>query len=399
MAVPYSAIPIEAHMAMISAEQASVPVLADAARMWTEVRAWIEAARVELRNRMQNLSPHWQDDAGRAMEEKVQRTDAELAMWAQRIDGAHVVETLTTLSAAIPPTFQAVSTLYEGYLAALANPLTAPSAPAFQQAAGAQMTALGAQFDMSMLKVCAAAGIASPGDVLPKAEAPAKGNSPQDVMSAAEATMGALTELEGLASDVVDLGASSGGAGGSGGPSLAGLAPSVPGAGAIPGVPAGAVPGSGAPPASGPPVPTGWLGTPGVAGGSAVPIAKTVAGKRTPGVAPEIRPGAPEAAGPKPAGAGMAPPPMPLGAGHGAPGTLRPGSSEHPTGRSPGGPRVADGTEGVPEALRGKSGSGAAFGFAPGRHSHDPGLTPVQPLDEEMWRVYVASLQANGATT
>ncbi|WP_436501618.1 hypothetical protein [Actinokineospora sp. HUAS TT18] len=219
--IPYGAIPIEAHLAMISAEQANVPVLADAARMWTEVRAWIEQARLELHTRAYELLPQWPDEAGREFEGKVERTLAELQMWGQRIDASQVIETLTTLSTAIPPVFQAVTGLYQGYMAALSNPFTAPAAPGFQQAAGAAMTALGAHFDGAMLKVCTAAGIQSPADVIPDFNAEDAATA-LDTAKDALSSLSSLTSAMGTGADMLT----------GGGPSLAGLTPVAPTTGA-----------------------------------------------------------------------------------------------------------------------------------------------------------------------
>ncbi|MFI9815354.1 hypothetical protein [Saccharothrix variisporea] len=362
MAVPYNALPIEAHVAMITAEQANVPVLVDAARMWTEVRTWIESARVELHTRAQDLAPSWTDQAGRELEEKFQRSDAELKMWGERIDASRVSETLTTLAAAIPETMQTVSALYEGYLAAISNPFTAGLAVAFQQAAGTRMTALGGQFDMSMLTVCSAAGIKSPGDVLPELPTVSK-----DDVEAATAVLGAATSLQGLASSAAgaalpdvslpslpDLPGSD--------LSLAGVTtapapPSLPTGGGVPGT-------GGAPTLSGGPLPvlptTSATGLPLArpAGKRPEPTTNTVKAGGTTGTTPTMPP--------------MTPP-------HGAQrnGTLRPSTSDSRTGRSRTTRRGTEPTDGVPETLRGRSGdtpSPAAPRYA------------GQPLDEELWQ-------------
>jgi hypothetical protein len=366
--IPYNLLPIEMHMAMITAEQANVPVLIDAAKMWTEVRGWIESATTELNTRVGELSPHWTDEAGRAHEEKAQRSLAELKMWGERIDAAQPVETLTTLASAIPEALQTVTGFYESYVAAISNPFTAWAALGFQQAAGTRMTALGAQFDMSMFKVVAASGIQSPGDLMPspKEGAPVEGNSPADFIKAAEAGMSALTELEGLA-ESVGVGGSSGAdlslpdpsglldQTGSSGLSLAGMAPTLTAPSPLSGASLGGLaPGSGMPP-----VPMGTLGAFGAAGGMAgIPtVAKPVAGKRAPTLASEVQPGTATPAAAKSAGSAM-PPMMPPQGGQGTAGTLRPGSSEHPTGRSGGGRRpAAAGADGVPTKLRGRSGT------------------------------------------
>ncbi|WP_433269060.1 hypothetical protein ACQPZF_05900 [Actinosynnema sp. CS-041913] len=366
MAVPYNVIPIETHLAMIAAEQANVPVLVDAAKMWTEVRTWIESARVELHTRAHNLAPHWRDEAGRELEEKFQRSDAELKMWGERIDGAQVVETLTTLATAIPQAFQTVTGLYQAYLAAISNPFTAAAAPGFQQASGTQLTALGAQFDMSMLKVCAAAGIKSPGDVLPEVE---ETGTPAETMEAATATMGALSSLQGLASaagagsnlpmpEIPDLPTTDG-------PSLAGvtstLPPPVTGAGFHPtGLPGG----GGLPALSGPPVPMALPGTPGSTGGAGLPPARPAPSKQAATRATAT-------------GAAMIPPMVPPP--HATGGTPRPTSApEHRAGNSRTTRRAVNGTDGVPSALRGRSAKPATSSFTFPRHP--------EPLDEDLWQ-------------
>lgn len=373
MVVPYNAIPIETHMAMITAEQANVPVLADAAKMWTEVRTWIESARVDLHTRVNNLMPHWKDEAGRELEEKFQRTDAELKMWGERIDGAQVVETLTTLATSIPEAFQTVSGLYQSYLAAISNPFTAPAAVAFQQAAGTRMTALGAQFDMSMLKVCAAAGIKSPSDVLPEGPKFEPGST-KDVLEAATATVGALESLESLASAALTP---SGGSGGSGvpklpdfptpsltGPSLAGVDLTPVSTAALPsGVPSGG--GGGLPALSGAPMAMG-LPT-----GPATPTSPGAAMARPTGKRPMPDSRALTA---KPAGGIM--PMMPPHGMHPQNGTVRPSTQDHQQTRSRTTRRPANGTDGVPTELRGR-----ATDPTPAFTYHQP----QQPSDDELW--------------
>lgn len=411
MAVPYNVLPIEMQLAMITAEQANVAVLTDAAKMWTECRAWIENARAELHTRVGELSPSWQDDAGRAHEEKAQRSLAELQFWGDRIDAAQPAETLTTLASAIPEALQTVTGLYQQYVAALSNPFTAWMAPAFQQAAGVRMTALGAQFDMSMLKVVAASGIQSPEHMIPTVGPAAEGNSPADFVKAAEAGMNALSEVQGLAESVGVGGGGTGadlpslpslpelpGQAGSSGLSLAGLAPSPVPAGAVPAL--GGLPGgSGAPP-----VPMGTLGGFGVAGGlGGLPAAaKPVAGKRAPSLASEIQPGAATTASAKSTASAM-PPMMPphggsggqggggqRGGGQGTAGTLRPGSPEQPTGRSGSGRRPSSGgSDGVPAKLRGRAANGnpdAGFTLPRGPRSGEAESDSVQLLDEDLWR-------------
>ncbi|KZB81477.1 hypothetical protein [Amycolatopsis regifaucium] len=394
MAVPYNLLPIEMHMAMITAEQANVPVLTDAAKMWTEVRAWIESARAELHTRAGELAPDWQDEGGREHEEKVQRTLAELKFWGDRIDAAQPAETLTTLAAAIPEALQVVTGFYESYLTALSSPLTAWAAPGFQQLAGTRMTALGGQFDMSMLKVVAASGIQSPGDLMPTAVTAAEGNSPADFINAAKAGMEALTEVQGLAESV---GVGGGGTGGevslpevpgqtgTSGVSLAGLT-AVPAAVSPMPSPGGITPGTGTPP-----VPTGGLGGFGVASGLAgIPAAKPAAGKRAPSLASEIQPGTASPSTAKAASSPMSPMMPPHGGGQNTAGTLRPGSSEQPTGRSGASRRQASGgSDGVPAKLRGRAANGnpdAGFTLARGRQSGETESGSVQMLDEDLWR-------------
>ena len=403
MAVPYNFLPIEMHVAMSTAELANVPVLMDAAKMWTEVRAWIESARVELHTKAHNLTPHWKDDVGRALEEKFQRSLAELKMWGERIDASQVVGTLTTLASAIPQAHQTVLGLHQSYVAALSNPFTAPSAPAFQQASGAAMTALGGQFDMSMLKVCTAAGIKSPADLIPGSEGGAAGSS-ADAASAIEAATQAMTALQSLSSAGSELAnmAGGGGPGGpgdlggpngleglSGGPSLAGLIPDL--GPVVSALPANAVPGAGGAPLSGgAPVPMGTLGVSGLGGGAGLsPLAKPVA-KRAPSTAgAEVRPGtlSPSGANGTASPGSMPPPMMPPQAGnHTTAGTLRPGAAEHPTGRSRKAHRAAEGTEGVPTELRGRSGTGdPTFGFTQRRRGTGEAGS-MQLLDEDLWQ-------------
>ncbi|HET6287822.1 MAG TPA: hypothetical protein VFG15_13870 [Amycolatopsis sp.] len=395
MAVPYHLLPIEMHMAMITAEQANVPVLTDAAKMWTEVRAWIESARAELHTRAGELAPDWQDEGGREHEEKVQRQLAELKFWGDRIDAAQPAETLTTLAAAIPEALQVVTGFYESYLAALSTPLTAWAAPGFQQLAGTRMTALGGQFDMSMLKVVAASGIQSPGELTPTGGTAAEGNSPADFINAAKAGMEALTEVQGLAESL-------GGGGGGGtvgevslpeipdqtgtsGVSLAGVTAAPATVSPLPSL-GGITPGAGTPP-----VPVGGLGGLGIASGLAgIPAAKPVAGKRAPGLASEIQPGTASPSTAKAASSPMSPMMPPHGGGQNTAGTLRPGSSEQPTGRSGASRRQASGgSDGVPVKLRGRAANGnpdTGFTLARGRRPGEPESGSVQMLDEDLWR-------------
>ncbi|MGW0432187.1 hypothetical protein ACWDV4_06530 [Micromonospora sp. NPDC003197] len=385
MAIPYNLLPIEVHWELIKAEGNNVPVLIDAARMWTEVREWIETARTELHTRVGELTPYWTDDAGREHEEKAQRILAELKMWADRLDAAQVPETLITLANAIPPVVQEVTALHAAYQSALSNPVTALLvAPGLQQLSGARMTALGSQFDMAMLKVAAGAGIQSPADLL--GEIPAEGNSPADFIEAATAGVTVISELQNLASSI-----SSGSAGvpdlsgvdgldGSDGPSLAGLVPSP-----TTFDPASAASFGGGLSVGSPPV-VGGSGWAGVVGGAGVtPLAKPVAGRRAPTLASEVRPGVvtPDVA--KPA-VGAIPPTMPSMAGQqpATTGTLRPGSGEQSSGRSGSGYRPAPGPHGVPVTLQGRAGKDdpTAFSQVRGQRPRETGYGSVQLLDD-----------------
>ncbi|EMD26321.1 hypothetical protein [Amycolatopsis azurea] len=375
MAVPYNLLPIEAHLAMITAEQANIAVLTDAARMWTESRAWIENASAELHTRVGELSPTWQDDAGRAHEEKAQRSLAELKFWGERIDLAQPAETLTTLAGGIQETMQEVSLLHSQYMAAMSSPLTAWAAPLIQQASGARMTALGAQFDMSMLKVVSASGIQQPDHMMPEMPQPAaEGNSPADFIKAAEAGMNALSELQGLA-ESAGVGGGSGGTlpegslpnipgyDGSSGVSLAGLAPLPTAAGAVPALGGlGGLPGgSGAPP-----VPTGLLGGIGVASGMAgLPVAaKPIGTKKAPSLASEIQPGAASPSTAKAAATPMSPMSSPHTGAQNTASTLRPSSGDQPTGRNGSAKRASSGkSDGVPAKLRGRAANTPEAGF------------------------------------
>ncbi|MFI5564041.1 hypothetical protein ACIA2T_32540 [Amycolatopsis japonica] len=397
MAVPYNLLPIEAHLAMITAEQANVAVLTDAARMWTESRAWIESASTELHTRVGELSPTWQDDAGRAHEERAQRSLAELQFWGERIDLAQPAETLTTLASGIQETMQEVSLLHSQYMAAIANPLTAWAAPLIQQASGARMTALGAQFDMSMLKVVSASGIQQPDHMMPETpQASTEGNSPADFIKAAEAGMNALSEVQGLA-ESLGVGGGSGGTGsdvsvpeipgydGASGVSLAGLAPLPTAAGAVSAL--GGLPGgSGAPP-----VPTGLLGGIGVAAGTGLPVAaKPIGTKKAPSLASEIQPGAAGSSSTKATTGPMSPMAPPHAGGQNTASTLRPSSSDQPVGRNGSGRRASSGgSDGVPAKLRGRAANGnpdAGFTLARDRRPGESESGSVQMLDEDLWR-------------
>lgn len=350
MAIPYNMLPMEMLVAMSTAEVANAPGYLDAARMWTEVRTWIDGARTELRTRSESLLPHWQDEAARDWATKVQVDDADLASWGARIDASQVSATLTTLSGAITRTHAEVVALHGQYMAALSNPLTAWAALGFQQAAGAVMTALGAQFDMAIVKTASAAGVKPPDipqvDIKPSAD----GNTPEDAVKALKATTDAMSELETLAT-TMGLGQSTGGSGGdysSGGmPSLAGLDTSLPTGANL----TSAAPGAGAAPTlSGSSLPYGTLG------GAGLPVtAKPLAAKRAPVAAADIAPGVQTPATAGAAKAGAMPPPMmpPMGAAGGA--AVRPTTSTVPTGRSRTTRRTTDGTESVPTGLLGRA--------------------------------------------
>lgn len=399
--IPYQLLPIEMHDEMARAEAGKVQALLDAANMWTEVRAWIDTTAAEISTRVGELSPEWTDDAGRLHEEQAQRTLAELKFWGDRIDLAKPAETLTTLASDVTATAAAVAAFYADYQLIKFNPLAAPAAFALQQASGLKMTELGGHFDTSMLSVCAAAGIESPADLLPEQQAvSAEGNSPTDFLAAAEAGMNALTELQSLAETAGSFG---GGAGsglpaseglsglgsqnGSSGISLAGLAPLPPTASSLPSL--GGLPGG-----SGvPPMPSGLLGGIGAAGGlgGLGGAAKPVVGKRAPSLASEIQPGAASPSGTKSAGAGVPPMMSPHGGGGQATaGTLRPGSSDQPTGRNGASRRTSSGgSDGVPAKLRGRAANGnpdAGFTLARGRRPGESESGSVQMLDEDLWR-------------
>ncbi|MCP2323130.1 hypothetical protein HDA40_001637 [Hamadaea flava] len=358
--VPYNFLPIETHLAMVTAQNANVAALTDAARMWTQVREWIAAAEVELHVRAADLLPHWPDEAGRELERETQRTLAELKMWGERIDASQVVAGLGTLAAAVPASFQIVSGLHQSYLAALSNPLTAWAALGFQQASGAEMTALGGLFDTTMLQVCSAAGIRTPNVSIGPAS---EGNSTDDVVTAVESVTSAVTSLQGLVSAAgvsANLSDLSG---------LTGDGLSLSGADLIPNLPGGSLPGvDSAPTVS---VPGGSLGA--AVGTPTLPAAvRTLAGRRAVGVGPELSVAA-TAAGASASAAGMTPPMVPPGAARAADGTLRPVSASSPTGRARRGEQPVDGTGGVPRELRGRSGSGdQSFGTAKARGSRDP---------------------------
>lgn len=350
MAIPYNLLPMEALVAMSTAEAANAPGYLDAARMWTEVRTWIDGARTELRNRSESLLPHWQDAAAQDWSRRVQADDADLAGWASRIDASQVSATLTTLSGAITRTHMEVMALHGQYLAALSNPLTAWAAVGFQQAAGAVMTALGAEFDMAIAKTASAAGVKAPEIPTVELKPAAEGNSAEDAIAALTATSDAMSELETLATSM-GFGGGGGTGGDSGGmPSLAGVTPTIPNPANL----TSAAPGAGtAPTLSGMGLPYGTLG------GAGLPVtAKPLAAKRAPVAAADIAPGVANPAAAAAAKAGTpAPPMMPPMAGQGAGAAVRPTTGTTPSGRARTTRRNTDGTNAVPVDLRGRAGN------------------------------------------
>ncbi|MFJ8913028.1 hypothetical protein [Amycolatopsis sp. NPDC102389] len=404
--IPYNMLPIEMHVEMIKAENGNISVLTDAARMWTEVRGWIDAAQVELHTRVAELSPQWTDENGRAMEEKTQRTLAELKMWGERIDAAQPAAALNALATSIPATAAAVAGFYSSYLAVVGLPfgVGAAAAAGFQQLSATAMNTLATEFDVSIGQVVAASGVRNPAEVLPAQQVSTEGNSPTDVLKAATAGMTTLQELQDLSSSLTSGG--SGGATGldssalgqnmpgwsaGGGPSLAGLTSTLPPV--VPGLPAG-VPGAGLSPVGSAPVASG-LGLLGAAGAGAggLPMSKAAVTKRA--ATQNIAEGAPTAAGTntgaagKAATGGGAPPMMPPGSGNASPpGTLQPGSANQPTGRAGSSRKTAEGTEGVPAELRGRSGNGdQAFGLRQPKRPRavESESASVQLLDKELW--------------
>ncbi|RSN40894.1 hypothetical protein DMC64_33940 [Amycolatopsis sp. WAC 04197] len=393
-------LPIEMHVKMIEAEARNVSALTEAARMWTEVRGWIDAAQVELHTRVAELSPQWTDENGRAMEEKTQRTLAELKMWGERIDAAQPAAALTALATSIPATASAVASAFGGYAAVGGLPLGA----GFQQLSATAMNALAVEFDVSIGQVVAASGVRNPAEVLPAQQISTEGNSPTDVLKAATAGMTTLQELQDLSSSLTSggsdgatgldssaLGQNVPGWSAGGGPSLAGLAPTPPPV--APGL-SGGLPGAGLPPVGGAPVASGLglLGAAGVGTGG-LPMSKAAVAKRA--ATQNIAEGAPTAAGSntgatgKQATGGGTPPMMPPASGQTSPpGTLQPGSANQPTGRAGSSRKTAEGTEGVPAELRGRSGNGdPSFGLRQPKRPRtgESESASVQLLDKELW--------------
>ncbi|QUQ67161.1 hypothetical protein [Kutzneria sp. CA-103260] len=396
--IPYNLLPIETHLAMITAELANVPVLQEAARMWTEARGWMDTAQAELRTRTGNLTPEWTDDAGRALSEKLQRSQAELQMWGERIDTSAVSANLTTLASAIPEAHAEVSGLYQAYLAAIANPLTAGAAVAIQQASGARMSALGAQFDSSMLTVCAAAGAANPAELVPGLNTSTPKVSMADLTKTATDATDALSAVQGLESSLTGGGSASDLSGlsnavsnaGNGlttpdlssltsgvGPSLAGLT----GATTMPALPdggfgIGALSGGSAPVAATSPGSVSALG-----GASAMSLPMMPSGRTArQSASEEVQPG--NAVGAVPMGAPHA------GTGGGGLAALRPGTAEGPGNQSGRGRPAAAESDGVLSALRGRSGAGEqGFTLPRTAQSGEPDPHSVELLDEELWQV------------
>jgi hypothetical protein len=397
--IPYNLLPIETHMAMITAELANVPVLQEAARMWTEARGWMDTAQAELRTRTGNLSPEWTDDAGRALSEKLQRSQAELQTWGERIDSSGVAANLTTLASAIPEAHAEVSGLYQSYLAAISNPFTAGAAVAIQQASGARMSALGAQFDSSMLTVAAAAGAANPAELVPGLNASTPNVSMSDLTKTATDATAALSAVQGLESSLTGGGSGASSADLAGlnnavsnagsnlagltsglGPSLAGLTgtptlPTLPGGG---GLGIGALSG-GAAPVAATSLPGGALG--GVSAMS-MPMMSTARPTQQSSASEEIQPG--NAVGAVPMGGGV----PHGGAGGGSVSPLRPGTAEGPGNATGRGRRAAAESDGVLSALRGRSGTGEqGFTLPSTATPGETNLHSVELLDEELWQV------------
>jgi len=394
--IPYNLLPIETHMAMITAELANVPVLQHAAQMWTEARGWMETAQAELRSRTGNLSPEWTDDAGRALSEKLQRSQAELQTWGERIDTAGVSANLTTLAAAIPEAHAEISGLYQAYLAAISNPFTAGAAVAIQQASGARMTALGAQFDSAMLTVCAAAGAANPAELVPGLNTSTPNVSMSDLTKTATDATNALSALQGLESSLTGSGSSADLSGLSSavsnaglttpdlssltsgtGPSLAGLT----GTATMPSLSGGdfgigALSGGSAPIAA---TSTGSVGGLGGAGAFSLPMMSAGRAAQQ-SASEEVQSG--NAVGAVPMGGAPH-----GGAGGGSLAGLRPGAAEAPA-QSGRGRRAAAESDGVLSALRGRSGTGdQGFTLPRAAQPGETELHSVELLDEELWQV------------
>ncbi|MFD5250573.1 hypothetical protein ACFWIW_38905 [Amycolatopsis sp. NPDC058340] len=366
--------------------------------MWKEARAWVEEAKVELQTRANDLAPDWTDDAGRAFEEKTKLSLADLTLWGQRIDDSQVSEKLAELAASLPGTEAIVLGLAAEYEAFMLT-LNFPAAFGAQQQAGAALSTLGTRFDMAMLSMCTAAGIANPADILPGF--PQITGSAADAVKTADAAVNLLTEVQSLTES---LGAGSGGTlpdssglldgwtgsavpsasnPGGGGLTLAGLAPNASAPGPLVGAP-GALSGGGMPPsglASPPPMPLGTLGAAGGLGG--IPASRAGAGKRVSGPMTEIPPGGTIGSSKTAPGGGMLPPGMPQHAA-GTTGTVRPGAAEHPHERSEE-QRPALGTDGVATALRGRAADAGTT--VPGhRRAAESDTGSLQLLEDDTWQ-------------
>ncbi|MFD2414717.1 hypothetical protein [Amycolatopsis pigmentata] len=371
--IPYNLLPIEAHVWMIQAEQARIPVLLSAAQMFHEAHAWTQEAATQLQTQAGNLSPDWKDMAADSFQAKTGRSIADLKMWGDRIAGSRVTSQLTTLAGTLPEALATVLGLYGEYQALTSNIFTAGAAFPVWQASATRMNKLAAQYETTMLAVCGAAGVTNPGDLIPNFTI-----SSADAVKSANAAVDFLTEVQSLAQSV---GGGSGGLGSSAnlsglnlpspvgfnpqdwaawqGPSLAGLDANSLTAGAsggVPGLPsAGSAPGASLPSGAVGLVGGGLGGIPGLGGASA---------RRTTSSEPEIRPGA---ASSKTSGGGAVPPMMPGSAGTGGAGTLRPGAAEDSNGRSEGGRRHATAIDGVTAGLRGRAGATDGFALPRGR--------------------------------
>ncbi|ONF72561.1 hypothetical protein [Amycolatopsis keratiniphila] len=393
---------MEVIVGCISQTQACIPVLTEKSRMWKEARAWVEDAKVELQTRANDLAPDWTDDAGRAFEEKTELSLADLTLWGQRIDDSQVSEKLAELAASLPGTEAVVLGLAAEYEAFMLT-LNFPAAFAAQQQAGAALSTLGTRFDLAMLSMCTAAGIANPADILPGF--PQITGSAADAVKTADAAVNLLTEVQSLTES---LGVGSGGTlpdtsglldgwtgsevpsasnPGGGGLSLAGLAPNALTPGPLVGAPSSGLSGGGMPPsglASLPPMPLGTLGAAGGLGG--MPASRAGVGKRASSPMAEIPPGGTIGSSKGAPGGGMMPPGMPQH-GAGTTGTVRPGAAEHPHERSED-QRPALGTDGVATALRGRAVDAEGNGFTiPGhRRAAESDTGSLQLLEDDTWK-------------
>ncbi|GAB3728278.1 hypothetical protein GCM10027598_48590 [Amycolatopsis oliviviridis] len=402
---PYGVLPMEVLVGCITQTQACIPVLTEKSMMWKEARAWVEEAKVELQTRANNLAPDWTDDAGRAFAEKTKVSLADLTLWGQRIDDSQVSEKLASLAAALPGAETTVLGLAAEYEACVLT-LNFPAAFGVQQQAGAFLSGLGNQFDMTMLSMCAAAGIANPADLVPGF--PQVTGSAADAVKTADAAVNLLTEVQSLTESLGVGGGSTSGSSGlldgwngsevpsasnpggtsaGGGPTLAGLAPSALASGGL--APSGGLSGGGLPStglASLPPMPMRTLGAAGGLGG--IPAASRAgSGKRVTGPVAEIPPGGTLGSA-KATGGGMMPPGMPQHAAGAAGGTVRPGAAEHPQERSGDDRRPASGTDGVMAALRGRAVEADGNGFTmPGhRRVAESDTGSLQLLEDDTWR-------------